>query len=600
MVNLPVSTGSMATLLAVAYFVMLCNTMWPVIFPLSKLTAEQMADPLLPYWQQGAALEVRAFITTSPSVPESEAACRASDRDCLLAWKQPFQLSDGIQLTRDLFFHRPRATPARKTAGPLLRSLWARAEWRRLARKAAGRPVVRPSAGMWKKMVNKSAKAQLFVVTLISEEGAVDLRAKTVQAAATQLTANSSVPKYVTERWLLQDLGLGHFSGVPSYKAASDASIEAHTRGDKARVWKSDILARVVAAGEPLPAKERAFLPNLHPFLRVLGRNKKYLPPVYSSPVSTSLDTNGGVEVINGTTAGFPLRLSIDVSSDLSKWLLMNHFEKTKEAVKTMGIEDSEFQEIIDGFANTSLPLLTITVIATVLHCLFEFLAFKSDVSFWQENNSLCGLSFTTLIFDLLLQVLIYFYLLDEQASAVILLPGAIGLLIQIWKLRRATGLTMTSSYPFFKMTRVELEGAGSNELTRLTVETDRRVMRHTVQVLVPVALAVAGYSLVHSKHYSWVSWIIHSLAGLAYSAGFLLMTPQVIINYKLKSVAHLPWRLLTYRFINTFIDDLFALIVRMPTMHRMSVFKDDIIFIVCMVQRFLYRVDMNRKETAD
>ncbi|KAJ9461540.1 hypothetical protein DIPPA_00156 [Diplonema papillatum] len=91
MVNLPVSTGSMATLLAVAYFVMLCNTMWPVIFPLSKLTAEQMADPLLPYWQQGAALEVRAFITTSPSVPESEAACRASDRDCLLAWKQ-FQL----------------------------------------------------------------------------------------------------------------------------------------------------------------------------------------------------------------------------------------------------------------------------------------------------------------------------------------------------------------------------------------------------------------------------------------------------------------------------------------------------------------------------
>lgn len=47
-------------------------------------------------------------------------------------------------------------------------------------------------------------------------------------------------------------------------------------------------------------------------------------------------------------------------------------------------------------------------------------------------------------------------------------------------------------------------------------------------------------------------------------------MTPQLYINYKLKSVAHLPWRFLCYRSLNTVIDDLFAFVIRMPTMHRL------------------------------
>ncbi|KAJ7383976.1 Cleft lip and palate transmembrane protein 1 like protein [Desmophyllum pertusum] len=35
------------------------------------------------------------------------------------------------------------------------------------------------------------------------------------------------------------------------------------------------------------------------------------------------------------------------------------------------------------------------------------------------------------------------------------------------------------------------------------------------------------------------------------------MMTPQLFINYKMKSVAHLPWRMMTYKALNTFIDDL-------------------------------------------
>ena len=56
---------------------------------------------------------------------------------------------------------------------------------------------------------------------------------------------------------------------------------------------------------------------------------------------------------------------------------------------------------------------------------------------------------------------------------------------------------------------------------------------------------------------------------------GFITMTPQLFINYKLKSVAHLPWRMLTYKALNTFIDDMFAFVIKMPTMYRIGCFRD-------------------------
>ena len=53
------------------------------------------------------------------------------------------------------------------------------------------------------------------------------------------------------------------------------------------------------------------------------------------------------------------------------------------------------------------------------------------------------------------------------------------------------------------------------------------------------------------------------------------MMTPQLFINYKLKSVAHLPWRMLTYKALNTFIDDIFAFVIKMPTLYRLGCFRD-------------------------
>jgi hypothetical protein len=72
-------------------------------------------------------------------------------------------------------------------------------------------------------------------------------------------------------------------------------------------------------------------------------------------------------------------------------------------------------------------------------------------------------------------------------------------------------------------------------------------------------------------------------------------MLPQLFINYKLKSVAHMPWRQMTYKALNTVIDDLFAFVIKMPTLHRVAVFRDDVVFAAFLYQRWIYRVDKSR-----
>jgi hypothetical protein len=113
--------------------------------------------------------------------------------------------------------------------------------------------------------------------------------------------------------------------------------------------------------------------------------------------------------------------------------------------------------------------------------------------------------------------------------------------------------------------------------------------------VLFPLLVGYCGYSLLYQEHKSWYSWVLNLLYGYLLTFGFILMTPQLFINYKLKSVAHLPWRMLTYKFFNTFIDDIFAFVIKMPTLYRIGCFRDDIIFLIYLYQRYKYKVDLTR-----
>ena len=94
------------------------------------------------------------------------------------------------------------------------------------------------------------------------------------------------------------------------------------------------------------------------------------------------------------------------------------------------------------------------------------------------------------------------------------------------------------------------------------------------------------------ARHFGYKSWH-HGKSDT--SPDGILCFLQLYLNYRMKSVAHLPWRQMTYKFLNTIIDDLFAFVIKMPTLHRLSVFRDDIVFLIYIYQRWIYRVDKKR-----
>merc|ERR1712141_9283 len=261
-----------------------------------------------------------------------------------------------------------------------------------------------------------------------------------------------------------------------------------------------------------------------------------------------------------------------------------------------MGTE-KDTDEVKGIFADTNLVLLLVTFAVSAVHLLFDFLAFKNDISFWRNRTTMEGLSTRTLIWRAFSQSIIFLYLMDEETSLLVLIPSGIAAIIEMWKVTKA-----------FKVQLVKTEGSllyrpefGSKQskAEQDTENYDSESMKYLSYILYPLCLGGAVYSLMYTPHKSWWSWTISSMVNGVYAFGFLFMLPQLFVNYKLKSVAHLPWRAFMYKAFNTFIDDLFAFIITMPTAHRVACFRDDIVFIIYLYQRWLYPVDKNRIDAS-
>lgn len=219
------------------------------------------------------------------------------------------------------------------------------------------------------------------------------------------------------------------------------------------------------------------------------------------------------------------------------------------------------------------------------MQLLFDFLAFKSDITFWKNKNAFAGLSIQTVLWRTFSQTVIFLYLLDEGSSLLVLIPAGVGAIIEFWKTKKIlkAEITWNESY----LPRLKLNKQSCTSAETKTREIDAECIKYMRYVLYPLVIVGAIYSLLFQPHKSIYSWCINSTVNGVYAFGFLFMLPQLFVNYKLKSVAHLPWKAFMYKAFNTFIDDVFAFIITMPLAHRVAVFRDDFVFLIYLYQRW-------------
>ena len=161
------------------------------------------------------------------------------------------------------------------------------------------------------------------------------------------------------------------------------------------------------------------------------------------------------------------------------------------------------------------------------------------------------------------MQSIIFLYLLDnnDNTSWMILLGQGIGILIEAWKITRTVNVRIRPT-PHGSLIPYTIKFEDKHQLSeteKRTQEYDQIAFKYLYRVAIPLLVAYAAYSLMYEAHKSWYSFIITTLVGSVYAYGFLMMVPSLYINYRLKSVAHVPGKAMMYKFLNTFIDDLFC-----------------------------------------
>uniref|UniRef100_A0A0K8S4M2 Lipid scramblase CLPTM1L n=1 Tax=Lygus hesperus TaxID=30085 RepID=A0A0K8S4M2_LYGHE len=324
---------------------------------------------------------------------------------------------------------------------------------------------------------------------------------------------------------------------------------------------------------------------ELEGFARVRG-GRTLLPIMHYDTLSDQL--NNLVPCENKTSIEVTLKYS---SVGLGKFRFMILSEMAFASIQVYGFTEKDLDQLKSLFSDgNKIYLLCVTIVVASLHMVFDILALKTDVNFWRTRTTLAGLSRKTVMWRAFSQIVIFLFLQEESSSLLITVPAFFSLLIELWKVLKVLR---------FDLKNMSQSGQSLSEAERRTETIDNEGMRYLLYILFPLCIGGAVYSLLYDHHKSWYSWTINSLVNGVYAFGFLFMLPQLFINYKMKSVAQLPWRSFMYKAFNTFVDDLFAFIIEMPTAHRIACFRDDLVFLVYLYQRWLYPVDQNRIDDA-
>lgn len=282
------------------------------------------------------------------------------------------------------------------------------------------------------------------------------------------------------------------------------------------------------------------------------GQNGWYYPILF---VNTFWQLRDHMTELNSTVKELPLHITLtnmnnwkmSLYASIDEGMKQNQRQAASGGPMPAGGDGSEFEEFKRVLVDTNIYLLSTTAIVSVLHMIFEMLAFKSDISHWRNKKDNVGISVRTILANVFMQAVIFLYLMDNSdgTSWMILFGQGMGILLEAWKITKTVDVRIRAadegSLLPYKITFEDKHKLSETE--EKTKEYDEIAFRYLYLVAIPLLGAYAVYSLVYDTHKSWYSFVITTLVGSVYAYGFLMMVPSLYINYRLKVTAytHLP-----------------------------------------------------------
>lgn len=277
------------------------------------------------------------------------------------------------------------------------------------------------------------------------------------------------------------------------------------------------------------------------------GQNGWYYPILF---VNTFWQLRAHMTELNNTVTTLPLHITLNNMNNWKFSLYASIDEGTKQTQRQAasggpmpaGGDGSEFEEFKRVLVDTNVWLLATTGIVSILHMIFEALAFKSDISHWRKKKDNVGISVRTILANVFMQTVIFLYLMDNSdgTSWMILLGQGMGILIEAWKITKVVDVRIRDAAPGALIPyKITFEDKGAlSETEKKTQEYDEIAFQYLFYAAIPLLGAYAVYSLVYDTHKSWYSFVITTLVGSVYAYGFLMMVPSLYINYRLKVIS--------------------------------------------------------------
>ncbi|CAD2104493.1 conserved Plasmodium protein, unknown function [Plasmodium vinckei] len=239
-------------------------------------------------------------------------------------------------------------------------------------------------------------------------------------------------------------------------------------------------------------------------------------------------------------------------------------------------------------FENISIYIYIILIIIIITISIINIIIFLYDIKSWNILSSLYLFYHDTILLKIICSVFILLYLnnnYENNNSKIIMVFYLIDIGMCIWKFIIKYEVKLLQDYPHIIISKANIKKK-DNTLKNIETVVKRKIQ--TVIILISPLFFI--YNIFYKKYDSFYSFFILTIGECSYIFNFMFMCQNIIANYITKTVPHLSLIYIFPLFLNVITDDIFALLLRMPTIHKFNALADDFILFVFCLQLCLYK----------